>query len=283
MYRIKASTILFLAFFAVSFSSIGAACEKEDYINFVSSDKGCIGMQALEEFDASKSDLVIFLHGDYQQSRASRAHGFYMKLEDHLDTNLANYFMLARPGYKTQSGNKSSGGDKRGTDKGDNYIWKRDIKPVGHAIQNLKDHYKPERLIVIGHSGGAATTGILIGRMPGMIDTAVLVACPCYVKEWRRHRVLQRGRVPSHKNTWPRSDSPNKHVENISPDTDVYIIVGEEDQNTLPKFSEKYFARLNDKNEAVNATLEIVPGEGHGSVLYNPNVVIRINKIVAGD
>ena len=283
MYKILPSSFLFLVFFTTSIPSLGVACEKEDFINFVSSDKGCIGIQALNEFDESKPSLVLFLHGDYQSKHASNSHGFYMKLANHLDTNLANYFMLTRPGYKTQSGNKSSGGDKRGTDQGDNYIWKRDIKPVGHAIQNLKDHYKPERLIVIGHSGGAATTGILIGRMPEIIDAAILVACPCYVKEWRRHRVLQRGRVPSHKNTWPRSDSPDKHIEKISPSTDVYIIVGEEDKNTLPKFSEKYFARIKDKNEQVNATLEIVPEAGHASVLYDLDVVNRINEIVAGD
>ena len=282
MFKKIPSTFLFLVFFTISFSSYSVACDKEDFINFVASDKGCIGIQALKEFDESKSNFVVFLHGDYTQKKENYAHRTYGSFTENLDTTSANIFLMARPGYTTASGNKSSGGDKRGNNLGDNYIWKRDIKPVGHAIQNLKDHYKPDQLIVIGQSGGAATTGILIGRFPGLIDSAFLVACPCYVKEWRQHRVRQRGKVPTAKNTWPRSDSPNKHVEKISPNTNVHIIVGEEDENTLPKFSKKYYARIKDKNENVKATLEVVPGEGHSSVLKNGDVAIKINKVIAG-
>ena len=274
---------VFLILFTFASASLAGKCEKEDFENFVSSNKGCIGIQPLQEIDKSKSKLVVFMHGDYSQKDSERAklrREWYMEFSESINAHSSNFFHLARPGYRTENGNRSDGGDKKGTDRGDNYIWKRDIQPVGFAIQQLKDTYNPEQLIVIGHSGGAATTGILIGRFPDLIDEAILLACPCVVKEWRRHRVTQRGRIPNSKNTWPRSDSPHKHVNAISADTNVHIVIGEKDNNTLPKFSKKYLTLLNKKNKDVSAYLYVIKDADHASVLFNPETTSIIEKIV---
>ena len=105
------------------------------------------------------------------------------------------------------------------------------MKPVGVTIQNLKKHYNSEKTILIGHSGGAATTGIIIGKFPGLIDDAVLAPCPCNVKKRRSVR-KKRG--------WPKSDSPHKNVKGIDKKTRVFVVVGKNDKNTLPKFSKSY-------------------------------------------
>ena len=109
-----------------------------------------------------------------------------------------NVFVIARPGWKVKK-RKSDGGDSRGVDRGDNYIFIRDIEPVALAIKKLKEHYKPEELILFGYSGGAALTGVIIGKYSGLIDHAILAACPCNVPEWRKHRRKGSG--------WPRSVS----------------------------------------------------------------------------
>ena len=283
----KYSALIFATvacFLLISNSSFAAKCKKEDFVNFVSTNKKCMGIDALNEIDKSKSTLVIFLHGDYAKSREERIHDWYTEwysvILNSIDMDSSNFFYLARPGYKSTGGNKSSGGDPQGTNRGDNYIWKRVIKPVGHAIQNLKEFYNPEHLVVIGHSGGAATTGILIGRFPGLIDEAVLIACPCITKEWRRHRMIQRGRIPSGKNLWPRSDSAHKHVAKISEKTNVHVIVGEEDENTLPKFSEEYVALLNEKNESISTNLLVLQWENHRSVLFDSKTISLIENII---
>lgn len=140
-----ASQNILIGIFLCLFSNLGFAadCQNEDFENFVSSEKGCIGIQAWSEIDKSKTQLVIFLHGDYWAKVKEFSERFYLnfskRINASIDTSSANIFFLARPGWTTPSGNKSDGGDPKGHGWGDNYIWKRDIKPVGHAIQNLKE------------------------------------------------------------------------------------------------------------------------------------------------
>ena len=44
----------------------------------------------------------------------------------------------------------------------------------------------PEKVILVGHSGGAATTGIIIGKHTGLIDSAILISCPFNVHQWNK-------------------------------------------------------------------------------------------------
>ena len=60
----------------------------------------------------------------------------------------------------------------------------------------------------------------------------------------------------------------------------MHIVVGEKDDNTLPKFSKKYLTLLNKKNEYVFANLHVIQDEGHGSVLFNPETISIIENIV---
>ena len=61
--------------------------------------------------------------------------------------------------------------------------------------KTLKNNYNPEKVILVGYSGGATTTGIIIGKHPELIDSAILILCPCSVHQWNK--------------SWKKSSSPH--------------------------------------------------------------------------
>ena len=69
----------------------------------------------------------------------------------------------------------------------------QNIDMVAEAIQNLKNYYGSEKVILVGHSGGAATAGIIIGRYPSLIDSTILISCPCNVNKWRSSPKKKKG------------------------------------------------------------------------------------------
>src|SRR5262249_60065324 len=99
------------------------------------------------------------------------------------------------------------------------------VSAVAGAIDALKQHYRPRRTIYVGHSGGAAIGGVLIGRRPGLLDAAVLVSCPCDLARWRHAH----GRTP-----WTRSLSPDFFIPRVPSTTSVIAVTGTDDENTFP-------------------------------------------------
>jgi pimeloyl-ACP methyl ester carboxylesterase len=91
---------------------------------------------------------------------------------------------LLRPGYTDPSGHQSAG--QRGEATGDNYT-PAAIDAVAGALTTLKARYQAGRVVLAGHSGGAAIAADLLGRHPGLADAALLAACPCNVATWRAH------------------------------------------------------------------------------------------------
>ena len=88
---------------------------------------------------------------------------------------------MARPRYQTLEGFKLKGLSNKNRD----HYTTQNIDMVAVAIQNLKNYYSSEKVILVGHSGGAATAVIIIARHPGLIDSTILISCPCNVSKWR--------------------------------------------------------------------------------------------------
>jgi pimeloyl-ACP methyl ester carboxylesterase len=153
---------------------------------------------------------------------------------------------LIRPGYADSVGRSSDGA------KGPDTYTSRNIDAVADVIAALKARFGARRVVALGHSGGAAHVGVIIGRRPGLVDSAILVSCPCDISRWR----MMRGARP-----WPNSLSPQDVVASVPATTRVIAITGDADANTVPALAQDYVAAL--RARGVAARVEIIPAAGH--------------------
>ena len=75
--------VLFLIF--LIFPNYSLACEKEDFLTFVSAEKNkCIALQTIGEIKHNKKNLIIFLHGDLSSGAKPPGKKGYWKLGNEL-------------------------------------------------------------------------------------------------------------------------------------------------------------------------------------------------------
>ena len=171
--------------------------------------------------DIEAPTLLIFLHGDgcvadYMKSLARTV----------IRKNVISVIM-ARPGCSV-SNRRSSGSH------GDvcNHYTENRIGAVSISIYSLKQHYNAGRVFLIGHSGDAATAGIIIGRNPDLVDGIVAVAYPANVPAWKAFPEKCKG--------WTNNLSSHDFVTRIKQSTLIFIANGANDQNTPPSLSTIY-------------------------------------------
>jgi hypothetical protein len=222
-----------------------AKCDKgEDFIKYVATVEGCIGIKSISKPDKSKKKLVIHLHGDYKGKEPNNTPKFmsgYSKLIPYD----ANFFFIARPGHKFSGRTRSSGKWKNSdsiNQNPDRVIWKKgwgSIKLITQTIYRLKEFYKPEKVIVIGFSGGAQDVSVMSGKIPGLIDVGILGGCDCFVNP---------------RPFW----IPREFIKTIPRDMPIIMISGEKDDYI--ERAKAYYKIA--KNEGLNIELHLVPG-GH--------------------
>lgn len=203
--------------------------------------------------------LVVVLHGDSPFQPPSYQYEFARVAA----SQIGNLIIAAplRPGYCDDTGDCSSG--KRGLTTGDNYT-PGVVDAVAQAVEQLRGKYHAAKVVLVGHSGGAAITGDLLGRWPSKVNGALLVACPCDLAAWRKHMFETRGQNP----IWlrpVRSLSPMDLAENVSERVHVRLLVGSEDTVAPPQFSKEYAEAL--KKRGVDVILTIAPKLEHDILL----------------
>ena len=225
-------------------------CKKGDFIKHVAIDEGCIALQSLGKIDKLKKKLVVFLHGDRKSKsdyQIKKDYPFSKILKDEKEN--INFFYLARPGHKFKGRKRSTGKEKNYEQTGDwNAVYKKSweaIRLSAEAIKKLKEFYQPDELIAIGQSGGAQTISITLGKMPGLIDKAILIGCPCV------------GGYPVKNSPW---EAPINQIGHIDPKTKIILITGEKDTET-PAWQAEIYAKKA-KERGLNVQLYIVKG-GH--------------------
>jgi pimeloyl-ACP methyl ester carboxylesterase len=197
--------------------------------NWVQGEKLCLAMQTYgTETAGSAPTLIVLLHGDV--SSGGPADYLYSAAKRLARPGVVAVALL-RPGYADAAGKTSEGTHH---DRRDHYT-PTNIASVGAAVEALKARYSARAVIIVGHSGGAATAGVLIGQRPGLAGAAVLVSCPCDIPRWRRAR----GR-----GAWTHSLSPHAFIARVSPATTVVAITGSADDNTSPTLARDYVAAL---------------------------------------
>jgi len=247
MQRVVLTAIILLAFPTVS----RAEDCNQDNLSKVIGDEECLQIHTFgAESGNSGKPLVVFIHGDGSGGGPSD----YMKpYAEKVAAQGGIGVVLIRPGYFDDAGNHSTGYSYR--EKGDGY--RQDIiDSVAGAISSLKSFHGSAKVVLAGHSGGAAISGVILGQKPDLADAAVLASCPCNVSLWRRQN--NRGK-------WPHSRSPHNYVDGIRKNVLLTALTGSDDTNTKPNLSESYIQEL--LKQGVAAKFILVDGASHNGVL----------------
>ncbi len=255
--------------FAASADAFESRCPADD-VEWVAGNDECLRIRAFNAraFDAEQrpNALVVLVHGDV--SRGGPA-DYLLPIVPRLSPEENGIVVVAlyRPGYHDGEGNRSSGTHHQ---RRDSYT-PHNIDAIAAAIGNLHAAYRPRRLVVAGHSGGAAIAGVIIGRFPGLADAAVLAACPCDIARWRATR----------RSRWSRSLSPSAYADDVEPTTQVVAITGAADQNTYPALTIDYVESL--RARGVDAVYQILEGVTHGGAARSEQFLSAIVRVALGE
>lgn len=219
---------------------------------------------ALRTFRPAKPGptLVVFLHGNVSTGGAA---DYAYRWAQAILTDGMVAAVILRPGYFDSAGNRSSGGD---FGRGDNFT-SENIDAVATAVKALKAHHKAAKVILVGHSGGAATAGVILGRHPGLADGAVLVGCPCNVPEWR----MARSGGP-----W-KSLSPHSYADGVPPPARVIAVTGSRDNVTYPNLAEDYIKSL--ARRGLKARYAQAEGANHNNAVTAPETAAALKELLA--
>lgn len=266
---------IFLIFLGAAPVDVQRHCDHADGQNWLATDLGCLHFKSFAGDSLSEHpNLVIVLHGDAPFNKP----GYHYRMAQRIAQTNKNTIAVGilRPGY-TDPENYTSAGE-RGITTGDNYT-PEVIAALEMAIADLQKRYQPQKTLLVGHSGGAALVGDLIGTYPNLADAAVLAACPCEVSRWRAH--MQGVQPLNWAWSFPvRSVSPHQLASKVSRKIPVLLIAGENDE-VVPLSIIQEYVRLLTKN-GVNARLVVLPQEGH-EILLDPKVGKEIAELVKGD
>ncbi len=249
---------------------VHAGCD--DISNEIFADNSCTKIRTYRSTDVTdKPVLVVALHGDSPFNNPGYQYRF-AKLVVNKNSNVISVGLL-RPGYTDPIGRISDG--VKGDAIGDNYDVKR-VNQVSQTIKELKKLYSPSKVILAGHSGGAAITANLISLFPQMIDHAFIVSCPCDVNAWRENMLsltnksIFRGNIDTL--------SPIDLVDRLNKKTTISILVGKNDKITIPILSEKYKKAATKK--VLKVTLTLI--EGQHDIFLSPDIINAITEIITG-
>jgi pimeloyl-ACP methyl ester carboxylesterase len=233
--------------------------------------------------------LLVVLHGDLPDPTPSYQYAFAQlvtqgvngpALPETVRRRLADWkplqdivaVGLLRPGYADNAGDRSDG--DMGNAALDNFT-PEVVDAIAVAVDDLRKRFGARRVVLVGHSGGAAIVADILGRHTGTADAALLVGCGCDPDAERAEMSKVRGN-PIWKGP-TRSLQPMALVPNVRADVVVLLIVGEKDDTAPPVYSLRYAQAL--KNHGIDAQVTVVPTMGHNILLTVP-VLTALTKLV---
>lgn len=235
----------------------GAKCSPDNVTGIAAGDE-CLVVRVFGAAPGNRT-LVVFVHGG--RHRYDRPMDYMAGAARRVSGRGVTAAVLIRPGYRSSRGRTSSNPASRNQTN-----WYRyDIFAVSDAIARLKAHHGAERVVLVGHSIGAAIAGAVLGWMPGLADSAVLLGCPCDMSVWRYDGGM--------------SPSPHRVADFVPLDTKIVLLTGSADSVTPPKLARNYVAVL--AKRGVAATFVEIDGAGHG-IVNRPEVRRTIDRLARG-
>ena len=201
---------------------------------------------------SSSPTLAVVLHGDAPFWNPNVQYRVAQHLAEQGDDVIS--IGMLRPGYTDDFNRKSDG--VRGETVGDNYDDPR-VSQIANSINALKQHYNAKKVVVIGHSGGAAITAKLSGSYPDLVNHAVVISCPCNINAWRKD-MLVRNEYELFRGDLDIS-SPVDLAGKVAVNTKVDLIVGQDDDTTKPYLTKEYYEAL--KKHGKRTSLQIIEGD----------------------
>jgi pimeloyl-ACP methyl ester carboxylesterase len=202
-------------------------CRPADAVNYVQGGDECLAIQTYLPSDpASAKALVIVLHGDL--SRGGPADYTFPIAQRAAELGAIGVSMM-RIGY-SGGGRSSTGLASRSESRSEIYT-PDEMDAIADATNRLKTHYGAHSVVMIGHSGGAVMTGVILGRHPGLVQRALLLSCPCDVPTWRQI---------NNRKPLSRAESPHDYIESIPAGTMIRLVTGSRDTNTWSRLSRDY-------------------------------------------
>ena len=238
-----------------------ASCPSPDNRTRVSGGEECLVARTFGQPAGGAPVLVVVLHGDVSGGGPARYH---FRLAQGVGTNGVVAVGLVRPGYDDGEGGLSTGSNHGRIDS----YTPRNVDAVAGAVRALKAHHRARRVVLVGHSGGAAISAVILGKHPGLADAAVLIACPCHIPNMRT------GRSP-----WTRSESPHSYAANVPRNAFVVALSGTADTQVYPALTSGYAASL--AARGVGARYVEIAGGDHNGVVWSPEVAQAIREAIA--
>ena len=224
-------------------------CASPDNVNYVKGAAHCLAIETFASSGKAAKTLVVVLHGDL--SRGGDADYIFPVAEKASEYGAVGVAMM-RPGY-TGDGRRSSGAPSRSQNRWEVYRGK-EIDSIAAAVAALKTHHGAERVVMVGHSGGALISGVMLGRAAPLVDAALLVSCPCdSIAEWR----ARQNRRPL-----PNAESPIDYLPSTPKSARIFALTGERDSNTTPDLAQDYVEEA--RRLGLDASFVLLPGAGHG-------------------
>jgi poly(3-hydroxybutyrate) depolymerase len=243
---------------AMALPALAAPCPSPDNLTRVSGGDECLVIKTVAKAGGNASRvLYVLLHGGH--SDGSPAVSFYPFADTLMEQAPPGSVAVAmiRPGHRDAEGNESGGNG--GIDDWHDH----NIDLITDAIARLKHFHHADRLVLVGQSAGAAVSGVIIGRRPGLADAAMLIGCPCQMGPWRFGK-------PNKAMVWV-SLSPDDYLDGVPLSTMVTLMVGDDDSETRPALSQGYAAGL--RARGVPVSLTILEGHGHVSPIRSQRVI----------
>jgi pimeloyl-ACP methyl ester carboxylesterase len=242
--------------------SNAATCDTDNFETQVSGVSQCLMMKRYGA-DTPKA-IVIWLHGDLSSGAAANYHfPLAKRTAEFFSGGSIMSVALVRPGYPDGSG-QSSSVDLFHAGRTDHYT-RENIEEIAGAISKLQKKFSPAKTILVGHSGGAAISAVLAGLHPGLVNAAILVACPCDLARWRQGR-----------RTWTRSEDPAHWINKVPTSTTIIAMTGDQDDNTGPALAESYIQAQ--RGRGLNATFELIRSATHNSAIRSEAVLDAIAR-----
>lgn len=277
-------TLITKCFFAVFISSaIIAGCVKyehqsaaapvetetcNDIAHSVFANGWCLKLKTYKSRRLTENPvLIVALHGDAPFNNPSYQYRFAELVSTRGEDTVS--VGLLRPGYTDAEGRASDG--ERGLTVGDNYDAER-IASIASAIESFSTHHNARKVILAGHSGGAAIAAKLLALHPGVVHHAFIVSCPCDINRWRANMFAASG-FEGFKGDL-NVESPIDLAKDIPETSKVSILVGRNDTNTTPELSRAYFDAL--KAAGKQADFQVL--EGTHEIFLNEDVISTVSR-----